>query len=98
MPGIREAMGANVATIVVMLFMVQQASAQEAQALAARMLAALDARSCQYGDIQLRYTSSAGVSIWDGAEALQTAVQRADQARYRAKAGGRSRVDLACPV
>ncbi|ANY18255.1 signaling protein [Bordetella pseudohinzii] len=74
------------------------ASAQEAQALAARMLAALDAMPCQYGDIQLRYTFSGGVSSWDGAEALQTAVQRADQALYRAKAGGRSRVDLACPV
>lgn len=71
------------------------ASVQEAQALAARMLAALAAMPCQYGDIQLRYTFSGGVTSWDGAEALHSAVQRADQALYRAKAGGRSRVDLA---
>ncbi|OZI74735.1 GGDEF domain-containing protein [Bordetella genomosp. 12] len=70
-------------------------SVQEAQALAARMLALLNTMPCQYGDRQLRYTFSGGVASWDGAESLALAMERADRALYRAKAGGRSRVDLA---
>ncbi|AUL19667.1 GGDEF domain-containing protein [Bordetella holmesii] len=72
-------------------------SVLEAQALAARMLAVLGTMPCQYGDRQLRYTFSGGVAAWDGVESLTVAMERADRALHRAKAGGRSRVDLAYP-
>lgn len=71
------------------------ASPEEACELARRMLAALLAVPCQFGDIQLRYTFSGGVSQWDGLAPLQSALVEADGAMYAAKQAGRSRVNLA---
>ncbi|MGU9989881.1 GGDEF domain-containing protein [Bordetella avium] len=70
------------------------ASMDEAQALATRMLAALRAMPCQFGDHPVGYTFSGGVTVWDGTEPLHNAMERADRAMYQAKKNGRSRVEL----
>ena len=43
-------------------------------------------------------TISIGVAEWTGIEALESLVERADQACYAAKHGGRDRVELAAPA
>jgi diguanylate cyclase (GGDEF)-like protein len=45
------------------------------------------------GDVQLKF--SAGVASFAGSDDLHTLVQRADQALYRAKGGGRDRTEVA---
>jgi diguanylate cyclase (GGDEF)-like protein len=46
-------------------------------------------------DLGREVTFSAGVAQWDGAEDLETLLDRADAALYRAKRAGRDRVELA---
>ncbi len=43
-------------------------------------------------------TCSVGVAQWDGAEAAEALISRADRGLYRAKANGRNRVELGAPT
>lgn len=44
---------------------------------------------------RIRITTSIGLAEWDGKEKLDTLMYRADQALYRAKSGGRNRLEIA---
>ncbi|OZI63728.1 GGDEF domain-containing protein [Bordetella genomosp. 1] len=73
---------------------------QEARLVAERMLAAVAAVPCRYGDKEWSYTFSAGLTRWDGVQPLQDVMERADRALYAAKQSGRNRVvvDTSVPV
>ncbi len=45
----------------------------------------------------LHITASVGIAQWNGKERIQLLIERADQALYRAKEGGRDRLELARP-
>ncbi|OWT80018.1 MULTISPECIES: diguanylate cyclase [unclassified Achromobacter] len=54
-----------------------------------RLLHVVRGRPCNYGNWSIGYTFSAGLVEWDGEESAQAMAQRADQALYAAKDGGR---------
>lgn len=65
---------------------------EQARALMERLAASVAA---QVGDAvveDLRVTLSIGVTLWHGEDTLETVLERADQAMYQAKDGGRNRV------
>jgi len=59
--------------------------------IAERIRAAIAERP--FDDDQLAITVSGGLTHWHGDEALQAAIDRADQLMYRAKANGRNRIE-----
>lgn len=67
-----------------------------AQRLAERLRAALEATAVEAAGGPVRFTASLGVDRWrGGADSVEAALKRADEALYRAKAAGRNRVLLA---
>lgn len=70
-----------------------QAKAQDTQSGAERLRAALSAWTIP--EIGRAVTASFGVAEWDGAEAAEELLQRADEALHEAKHAGRNRVALA---
>ncbi|MFD1692954.1 diguanylate cyclase domain-containing protein [Azotobacter chroococcum] len=68
-------------------------SEQQAQALAERILHSLS-QPVQLGDAQVSLSASIGISICRG-QSHEKLLREADQAMYRAKAGGRSRIQRA---
>jgi diguanylate cyclase (GGDEF)-like protein len=71
---------------------------EAAKTVAERMRSNIAASPCHHEDLTLRLTVSIGVSIWSPGEHLQAAIQRADEALYRAKGSGRDRVELGVAV
>lgn len=77
---------------------------EEAMWVAERIRKDVEAAVLQVSGTQLHWTASFGVTLLQGNDySVSTALQRADKALYRAKAGGRNRVeaevdDLAAPL
>ncbi len=69
--------------------------AEGARAACERARAAVAATPFDLGDRKVPVTVSVGVAGWEGARDLGELVDRADAALYRAKRGGRDRVELA---
>ncbi len=68
---------------------------REAAAVAERIRATLAAHPVALPDGSTRVqTACIGVAVWDGAESPDALDQRADAAMYRAKGGGRNRVEV----
>jgi diguanylate cyclase (GGDEF)-like protein len=66
-----------------------------ALAIAERVRASIGANPVQHEDRQFFVTVSIGVaSVVRGEEAVDAALERADQALYRAKSGGRNKVEV----
>lgn len=67
----------------------------EARRIAEDLRQAVSAAPVAVGDLQLSVTISIGVSLYNGTESPDSMVNRADNAMYAAKHGGRNRVDVA---
>jgi diguanylate cyclase (GGDEF)-like protein len=64
-------------------------------AIAERVRTGIEVHAIQYADRQFFITASVGVaSVLRGEVAVDAAMDRADQALYRAKAGGRNKVEV----
>jgi len=69
---------------------------EEAAALGERLRKAVSAGPVSAGAASVRVTASLGVAVWDGDVGTPGALLRAaDEALYRAKRGGRDRVEMA---
>jgi diguanylate cyclase (GGDEF)-like protein len=68
---------------------------QAAMRVAERVRSAVASARCRSHGTLLPLTVSIGVTIWADGEPLAAALQRADEALYRAKAAGRNQVDAA---
>lgn len=78
------------------VLLIDGADEDAAFAVAERVRATLAATPFAAGDIRVPLTVSAGVTAWrPGDAAFDTMLRRADRALYRAKAGGRDRVERA---
>ncbi|WP_233236735.1 GGDEF domain-containing protein [Bordetella sp. LUAb4] len=63
-----------------------------AHSVSENLLQAVRENACAYGNWSIGYTFSAGLVQWDGRESAQEVTERAEQALYRASAGGRDRI------
>ena len=70
-------------------------SLEEARAVAERLRKAFEADVVEFEDAQIGVTVSMGLAMMAPEETLDEALARADAALYRAKNGGRNRVDVA---
>lgn len=68
---------------------------QELIQIAERIRAAIGSTPMAIGDMHLNLTISIGCAIAEADEDLEAALERADQALYQAKRGGRNRVEYA---
>ena len=66
----------------------------DAQATIERILRALAAHVFTTAEVSLRITASAGITEYRSPEEPDRTFARADEALYRAKAGGRDRVEI----
>lgn len=66
-----------------------------AQKVAERIREVIDQSVVMAEDVEIRYTVSQGVAQWQAGENMVDVLQRADEALYAAKEGGRNRVNLA---
>lgn len=73
------------------------ATRDEALGLAERLRAAIAATPIGHGALQLPVSVSLGVALLAPGESLEQLLARADAALYRAKHGGRNRVEAAAP-
>ncbi len=71
------------------------AGLDEARAVAERLRKAFEAEVVEFEDARIAVTISVGLAMMAGEELLDDALRRADAALYRAKHGGRNRVDVA---
>ncbi len=71
------------------------ASLEEARAVAERLRRAFEADVVEFEDARIAVTISVGLAMMAADETLDDALRRADAALYRAKNGGRNRVDVA---
>ena len=70
------------------------AGLHDARIVAERLRQSLAATVCRAGTAKVNVTASIGIATLDRSDALQAAIERADQAMYRAKQGGRNRVEI----
>jgi diguanylate cyclase (GGDEF)-like protein len=64
-----------------------------------RVRSALEHQPLDLGNgVLVPVTASVGIAVREAREPLDSLIRRADEALYRAKAGGRNRVELALPV
>lgn len=68
-----------------------QTSAEEARQALTRLQRSLTAALFMHGEQEVFVTFSAGVTAWREGEALETALERADEALYEAKRAGKNR-------
>ena len=71
------------------------ASLEEARAAAERLRKAFEVDVVEFEDARIAVTISVGLAMMAVDETLEDALKRADAALYRAKNGGRNRVDVA---
>jgi len=71
--------------------------AATAQRVAERLRAAMAAHDVTGSGLPVRVTASVGLAMLGPDEPLEAALRRADEALYRAKQGGRNRVESAVP-
>lgn len=67
----------------------------DARIVAERLRQSLSATACRAGAARVDVTASIGIATLDRGDTLETAIERADQAMYRAKQAGRNRVEIA---
>jgi len=70
----------------------------DARAVAERLRRAFEADEVDFEGASIAVTISVGLAMMAGTEVLDDALRRADAALYRAKHGGRNRVDVALAV
>jgi diguanylate cyclase (GGDEF)-like protein len=70
-------------------------SLEEARAVAERLRKAFEAEVVEFEGARIGVTISVGLAMMTPDELLEDALKRADEALYRAKNGGRNRVDVA---
>jgi diguanylate cyclase (GGDEF)-like protein len=75
--------------------LVPVSSLEEARAVAERLRKAFEADVVEFEDVRIGITISVGLAMMAPDETLEDALRRADAALYRAKSGGRNRVDVA---
>ncbi len=71
------------------------AGLHDARIVAERLRQALAASACRAGAVRIAVTASIGIATLERGDTLQSAIERADQAMYRAKQEGRNRVEIA---
>jgi diguanylate cyclase (GGDEF)-like protein len=80
------------------VFVLPESSAEEAQAVAEKLRAAIEQHSFSYGGDNYKVTSSFGVAALDPAISKSVKknelIERADKALYQAKKKGRNRIEL----
>lgn len=67
----------------------------DARMVAERLRQSLAGAACRAGAASVDVTASIGISTMNRGDTLQAAIERADDAMYRAKQGGRNRVEIA---
>ncbi len=67
----------------------------EARAVAERLRKAFEAEVVEFAGARIGVTISVGLALMTPDELLEDALKRADEALYRAKSGGRNRIDVA---
>ncbi|WP_181918257.1 MULTISPECIES: diguanylate cyclase [unclassified Wenzhouxiangella] len=75
------------------VILLMQADSNQACQVAERIRLGIEALNIEHQSQVIRVTASFGVAEWNGHEALDTLMQKADRALYRAKRLGRNRVE-----
>ncbi len=76
------------------VILLAQTDSSKAYKVAERVRAGIESMSVDSQSQMIPVTASFGVAEWDGREALDGLMQRADEALYRAKRLGRNRVEM----
>ena len=79
------------------VIVLKQASSEGAVVAAERIRKAIEDRSFNFKSARFTVTVSIGVAEFVASDSAETFIERADRAMYRAKVGGRNRVELEDP-
>jgi len=77
------------------LLLLPDSCLNEAVAVIGRLQRELAAKPMPWGKAQLQVTFSAGIAAHGAGDAVETLIQRADQALYAAKRAGKNRLSVA---
>lgn len=77
------------------ILVLPRTDADEAMPVAERLRQAIANRPIPAQDTELKVTASLGLASWETSDTLDDLIARADEALYRAKTGGKNRVEMA---